>query len=69
MSPRRADLPALVGGLVVLALGVLLLLDRIDVIELSFGALAPAFLAACGAILLATGLDNRDRDREAERGP
>lgn len=58
---RRPDLPALVSGLVVLALGVVLLLDRVDVLSLRFGALAPVFLAACGAILLATGLDSRDR--------
>ncbi len=61
---RRADRPALVAGLVVLTLGALLLLDRVDVLELSFGVLAPLFLAACGAILLATGLDNRDRETE-----
>jgi len=67
MSPRRPDLPALVAGIVILALGALLLLDRLDALELTFGALMPAFLAACGAILLATGLDNRDR--EAERSP
>ena len=62
MSLRRADVPALVAGLTILALGALLLLDRVDALELSFGALAPVFLAACGAILLATGLDNRDRE-------
>ncbi len=61
---RRADRPALVAGLVVLTLGALLLLDRVDVLELSVGVLAPLFLAACGAILLATGLDNRDRETE-----
>ena len=64
---RRFDLPALVAGCTVLVLGVVLLLDRVDLIELRFGVLAPVFLAACGTILLATGLDNRDR--EAERAP
>jgi len=64
---RRPDLPALVAGLAILALGALLLLDRVDALELRFGVLAPAFLAVCGAILLATGLDNRDR--EAAHGP
>lgn len=67
MSPRRADVPALVAGIVILGFGLLVLLDRVDALELSFGVLAPAFLAVCGAILLATGLDNRER--EAERGP
>ncbi len=67
MSPRRPDVPALVAGITVLALGALLLLDRLDALTLSFGVLPPAFLAACGAILLATGLDNRERG--AERSP
>ncbi len=63
MSPRRLDLPALVAGIVVLGLGVLLLLDRVDALSIGFGELAPVFLGACGAVLLATGLDNRDRER------
>lgn len=67
MSARRVDLPALVGGVVILALGVMLLLDRVDALELSLGVLAPVFLAACGAILLATGLANREQ--EPQRGP
>ncbi len=58
----RLDLPALVAGLVVLALGAVLLLDRVDVLTLSFGVLAPVLLAAAGTILLATGLDNRGRE-------
>ena len=62
MSRRRADVPALVAGVTILALGLLLLLDRLDALELRFGVLAPAFLAVCGAILLATGLDTRDRE-------
>ena len=62
MRPRRTDLPALVAGLVVLALGAVLLLDRTGALELSFGVLGPVLLAACGAILLATGLDNRDQE-------
>ncbi len=65
---RRLDVPALVAGLVVLALGAALLLDRLDVLELGFGELAPVFLAACGAILLATGLDEQGREG-ASSGP
>ncbi len=64
---RRADVPALVAGLAVLALGALLLLEHVGALGLRFGVIPPAFLAACGAILLATGLDHRDR--EVERGP
>lgn len=59
---RRTDVPAVVGGLVVLALGALLLLDRVDAVRLGFAEIGPVFLAACGAILLAAGLDNRDRE-------
>ncbi len=66
MSSRRLDVPSLVAGLVVLALGLVLLLDRVDAIELGWGALAPAFLGAAGAILLATGLDSRGREATPE---
>lgn len=54
--PRRTDLPALVGGLVIAALGGLLLLDALGAVELGFAVLTPAALAALGAILLASGL-------------
>lgn len=67
MRAQRFDLPALVAGLTVLALGGLLLLDRVDALQLRFGVLAPIFLAACGVILLATGLDHRDA--EPRRAP
>ena len=56
----RPDIPALVAGLVVLALGGVLMLDGLDVIDLSFGAFAPIACAALGSILLANGL-SRDR--------
>lgn len=62
MSAR--DTPALVSGLVVLALGLLLLLDRAGVLQLHLGVIAPAFLAAVGAVLLSAGLDRRDREGE-----
>ena len=62
MSSR--DTPALVSGLVILALGMLLLLDRAGALHLHLGVIAPAFLAAVGAILLASGLDRRDRADE-----
>jgi len=63
---RRYDLPALIAGVVVCALGIVLLLDRVDAIDIGFGLLAPTFLGAAGAILLATGLDNREREAAPE---
>ncbi|HLM49481.1 MAG TPA: hypothetical protein VK279_02965 [Solirubrobacteraceae bacterium] len=58
---RASDLAALTGGLVTVALGALLALDAAGVIRLSFGWLWPALLAAVGAILVASGLAQRDR--------
>lgn len=59
MSPRRLDPASLVAGLVVCGLGVVLLLDQLEVLALSFGYVAPALLATVGAILLAAGLAGR----------
>ena len=56
MSGRRFDLASLVAGLALSALGVVLLLDQVDAIELSFGYLVPALLAVVGSIVLAVGL-------------
>jgi Domain of unknown function (DUF5668) len=53
---RPVDVGALACGLVVTAVGVVLLLDFLDVIELDFGTLWPLMLAFGGAILLALGL-------------
>ena len=55
MTPR-VDRVSLVAGLAVCGLGVLLLLDRTDVIDLRFAYGLPAILACVGAILLAAGL-------------
>jgi hypothetical protein len=52
----RVDVLSLVAGLVILALGTVLLLDRVEVLDLDFGYLWPALLGALGAILLAAGL-------------
>jgi hypothetical protein len=49
----------LVAGLALAALGVVLLLDASDDVELSFGSFAPIATAAMGAILLALGLSRR----------
>ena len=52
----RPDIPALVAGLAVLALGAVLLLDALEVFDLSFAAFAPVACAAIGAILIANGM-------------
>jgi hypothetical protein len=56
---NRPDVPSIVAGISMLALGAVLLLDETGVIELSFGLLAPVACAAAGAILLASGLARR----------
>jgi hypothetical protein len=56
----RPDIPALVAGLALLALGGVLLLDAVDAIDLDFGLFAPVACAATGAILLANGLSRRE---------
>jgi hypothetical protein len=60
VARRRPDLPSLVAGIAVAIFGVVLLLDRTDVIDLRFAALAPLVCAIAGAILLASGLGRRD---------
>jgi hypothetical protein len=50
-----------VAGLVVIALGLVLLLDRLEVFDLRFAWLAPALAAAVGAVLLAAGLADASR--------
>lgn len=55
----RPDPVSLVAGAVITALGGLLLVDRLDVLDLRFGSLTPLVLAAAGAILLASGLSRR----------
>jgi hypothetical protein len=55
----RPDIPALVAGLAVLALGGALMLGAVDAIDLSFAVFAPIACAAVGAILVANGLSRR----------
>jgi hypothetical protein len=50
------DITSLVAGLALAGFGVLLLLDRADVLDLRFGYFWPAVAATFGAILLASGL-------------
>jgi hypothetical protein len=56
----RPDIPALVAGLALLALGGVLLLDARGALNLSFGLFAPVACAVTGAILLANGLSRRE---------
>ena len=57
----KPDVPSLVAGLAVTALGAALLLDGTGVWGLRFAALAPLACAVVGAVLLAFGLSRRDR--------
>ena len=56
MRGGALDIPSLVAGLAVLALGAVLLVDALDLLELSFALFAPIACAAVGAILVASGL-------------
>ena len=58
----RIDRTSLVAGLAITVAGVLLLLDRLDVIDVRFGSGLPLLIAVVGVILLAAGLEGR-RDR------
>ena len=57
---KPVDWTSLAAGLVLIGLGSVLLLDRLAAVDLRFGYLWPALLAALGAILLASGLSRRD---------
>jgi hypothetical protein len=59
MRPRGFDPASLVAGLALCGLGVLELLDQLDVLDLRFGYMVPALLATVGVILLGTGLFGR----------
>ena len=58
---RTIDWTSLAAGLALIGLGGLFLLDRLEALDLRFGYLWPALLAAVGAIVLASGLSRRDR--------
>jgi hypothetical protein len=60
---RRLDRTSLVAGVVTVVTGIVLLLDRLETIDLRFGYAGPLLIAAIGAILLTAGLEGpRDRD-------
>jgi len=56
MRRGRVDRTLVVAGLATIALGALLLLDRLGSIDLRFDYLAPAILAAVGLVLITAGL-------------
>jgi hypothetical protein len=56
VSRRRVDRTLIAAGLVTIALGALLLLDRLEVIDVRFGYALPAVLAAAGIVLLVAGM-------------
>jgi hypothetical protein len=62
VTPRPGFDPAsLIAGLIVIALGGVLLLEQADVIELRLDYMGPIVLAALGGILLACGLTGPPR--------
>jgi len=64
VTPRPGYDPAsLIAGIILIALGGLLLLDQADVLELRSEFVLPAVLAAVGGILLACGLAGPPRGR------
>jgi hypothetical protein len=52
----KPDITSVVAGMCIAGLGLLLLLDGTGAANLRFGVLAPAWCAAIGAILLASGM-------------
>ena len=59
MRSRGPDIPALVAGLAITAFGMVILLDNLDALELTFASLGPIVCSVAGAILLAVGLSRR----------
>ena len=56
---RGFDPASLVAGLAVSGLGVLLLLDQLDALDLTFGYLGPLLLGVLGVVLVAYGMASR----------
>jgi hypothetical protein len=59
---QRTHLTSLVAGIVLVALGTLLVLDTTGSIHLGFAYAAPAVVAVLGFVLIAAGLEARSRD-------
>ena len=64
---RRLDVTSLAGGLALVAVGTLLLLDAADVLDLGFGWLGPLLIGAVGLVLIASGAAARPRGADAAR--
>jgi hypothetical protein len=60
VTARRPDLTSLIAGVGLVVFGAVLLADALDLIDLSFGALAPLACFLVGDVLLAAGLAPRD---------
>jgi hypothetical protein len=56
---RRPDLPSLASGIALIALGTVFLFDRLEILEIGFGAFGPMLFAALGVMLLTLGLSRR----------
>lgn len=56
---ERLDLTSLVAGLAIAVIGALILLQVEDTIDLATGWMLSALAAACGVVLLASGLGAR----------
>jgi hypothetical protein len=56
---RRLRVSTLLGGVALVLIGVWLVLDAEGSVHVSFAALGPALAAAAGALLLASGLEDR----------
>jgi hypothetical protein len=54
---RRVDRTSLAAGVAVTVAGVVLLLDRLEAIDLRFGYALPMLIAVVGVILLVAGLE------------
>ena len=60
---RRLDRTSLVAGVVIVIAGLVLLLDRVDALDLKIGYGLPMLIAVIGAILLTAGREGpRDGD-------
>ena len=57
MRVSGVDRTTLVAGLVTTLAGIILLLDRLDALDLDLGYGLPLLIAAVGAILLTAGLE------------
>jgi hypothetical protein len=60
---RRVDRTSLVAGIILTVTAVILLLDRLEAIDVGFGYGLPLLLAAAGTIMLVAGLEGPRKRR------